>query len=132
MDDLMPHQSIGAPDAAHRRGILTWRPAAGPERPGPGTGLLPIGIGTGRDGLMYRPPSAAGPMPLLVMLHGAGASASDVMPMVSSAAEQFGVLVLAPDSRGGIWDLIRHDYGPDVAFLDHALHERFDFGSVDP
>src|SRR3954447_20626079 len=132
MTDLMPHQPVGAPDATHRQGILTWRPAAGPEHPGPRVGLFPIGIGTGRDGLMYRPPLVAEPTPLLVMLHGAGASASDVMPMVSSTAERFGVVVLAPDSRGGTWDFIRHGYGPDVAFLDRALHERFGSGSVDP
>jgi phospholipase/carboxylesterase len=132
MTDLMPYQPVGAPDATHRQGILTWRPAAGPEHPGPRAGLFPIGIGTERDGLMYRPPLVAEPTPLLVMLHGAGASASDVMPMVSSAAERFGVVVLAPDSRGGTWDFIRHGYGPDVAFLDRALHERFGSGSVDP
>ena len=66
------------------------------------------------------------------MLHGAGASAHDVMPMVSPCADERSVLVLAPDVRGATWDLIQRDYGPDVAFLDHALEEVFRTYAVDP
>jgi phospholipase/carboxylesterase len=97
-------------------------------------GVVPIGLGTGRDGLVHLPSSARrdAPLPLLVMLHGAGASAFHVMPMVSDCAERLAVLILAPDSRGATWDVIRREYGPDVAFLDRALNGLFRTRAVDP
>ncbi|MGE3282762.1 MAG: alpha/beta hydrolase [Alphaproteobacteria bacterium] len=66
------------------------------------------------------------------MLHGAGASASNVMPIVADNAEAHGVVVLAPDSRGRSWDVIHADYGEDVAFLDRALGEVFRTCMIDP
>jgi predicted esterase len=95
---------------------------------------MPIGLGTGRDGLVLVPETAGQgrPLPLLVMLHGAGASAFDVMPMVSACAAHHSVLVLAPDSRGRTWDVILRDYGPDVAFLDRALDRLARDHAVDP
>jgi predicted esterase len=66
------------------------------------------------------------------MLHGAGSSASDVMPIVADGAEAHGIVVLAPDSRGATWDVIRQDYGEDVAFLDGALGEVFRTCTIDP
>ena len=105
------------------QGILTARPSdrasAGRHRPGTSS----LNVGDDRDGLMHVPegiePGRAAP--LLVMLHGAGASSSDVMPMVVDAANQHSVLVVAPDSRGDTWDMLRRGYGPDVEFLDHVL-----------
>ena len=72
------------------------------------------------------------PAPLVIMLHGAGASAHDVMPMVTPFADERSVLVLAPDARGAAWDLIQEGYGPDVAFLDRALEKVFRTHAVDP
>ena len=66
------------------------------------------------------------------MLHGAGGSAANVMPIVADAAEAHGVIVLAPDSRGVTWDVIREDYGEDVAFLDRALGVVFRTCMIDP
>ena len=48
------------------------------------------------------------------------------------AAEAHGIVVLAPDSRGGTWDVIREDYGEDVAFIDRALGEVFHTCRIDP
>ncbi len=97
-------------------------------------GTRPLGLGTGRDGLLHVPlylePDVASP--LVIMLHGAGAWAGDVMPMVAAAADRQTVLVLAPDARGATWDVIQRDYGPDVAFLDHALERLFETYAVDP
>ncbi|MGH1570436.1 hypothetical protein ACRAWG_06895 [Methylobacterium sp. P31] len=66
----------------------------------PGRGTRSLGLVTGRDGLVHGPAQSAPdrPMPLLVMLHGAGASAQDVMPLVVDAADTHGILVLAPDA----------------------------------
>jgi len=54
------------------------------------------------------------------------------MSIVADAAEAHGVVVLAPDSRGGTWDVIREDYGEDVAFLDRAIKEVFRTCRIDP
>ncbi len=51
---------------------------------------------------------------------------------MADAAETHGVVVLAPDSRGITWDVIRDDYGADVAFLDRALAEVFQNCTIDP
>ena len=48
------------------------------------------------------------------------------------AADDAGVAVLAPDSRGSTWDAIRGSFGPDVTFLDRALERVFDTVAVDP
>ena len=121
-------------DAADARGILSARPDATGGSGSSGRGTRFIGFGQERDGLLHVPASLDPhrPAPLVIMLHGAGASAHDVMPMVSSCADEHAVLVLAPDSRGATWDLIQRDYGPDVAFLERALADAFRTYAVDP
>src|SRR5207247_1244714 len=74
---------------------------------------------------------ASTPLPLLVLLHGAGGSGAGVLRRVGAAADQAGVAVLAPDSRDSTWDGIRSGFGPDVAFIDRALARVFDVVAVD-
>ena len=109
--------------AAHGR--LTARPGGPPSGAmAVDPGLHRLGFGTSRDGLFYVPGgcSAGRPAPLFVMLHGAGGTAAQVVPMVKEAAERHRVVVLALDSRDrSTWDVIRGGYGPDVSFLDRAL-----------
>jgi phospholipase/carboxylesterase len=119
----------------------------------PGTHRL--GLGRSRDGLLYVPkgidPRALSP--LLVMMHGAGNQAR-AMQFTFPLAEEFRVVVLAPDSRGTTWDAIlgmagvetdscieigpehasaANDwYGPDVRFLDRALAHTFARCAIDP
>jgi phospholipase/carboxylesterase len=128
----MPTENAHSPNA-HSQGMLTARPAGNHPRQGT-AGTRKLGSGAERDGLLRIPGSlpADQPAPLLVMLHGAGASASDVMPIVADSAEAHGVIVLAPDSRGVTWDVIREDYGEDVAFLDRTLGEVFQTCTIDP
>jgi predicted esterase len=66
------------------------------------------------------------------MLHGAGASAFDILAMIVEAAERHSVIVLAPDSRGRTWEVIQREYGPDVMFLDRALDQVFRTCAIDP
>ena len=66
------------------------------------------------------------------MLHGAGGTGSQALSLVADRAVRHGVLVLAPDSEGATWDVIRQDYGPDVAFIDRALDRAFRMFTVDP
>jgi phospholipase/carboxylesterase len=96
-------------------------PAAGLSAP-PGTS--PLGLGEGRDGLLHVPRSvaSAGPSPLVVALHGAGGTGAQMVHLLKDAAEEHGVLLLAPDSRDRTWDLITdRGYGVDVEFCEEAL-----------
>ena len=36
-------------------------------------------------------------------------------------AEEAGLIVLAPDSRGPTWDIVSGAFGPDVQYLDRSL-----------
>ena len=130
-DDGAPREGTAARDR-HRRGILSWRPAGTAGVPG-AAGTMPLRLESSRDGLVHIPASASsgGPRPLLVMFHGAGGSAADVLPLVVDQAERHGVMVLAPDSRGTSWDIIHAGYGPDVTFLDRALDSAFGHRGVD-
>ena len=115
------------------QGLLLAKPGSLGTTRSPAAGTFPIGLGHTRDGLLHVPTSwsAEEPGPLLVMLHGAGGSAAQVLPAVREAAERHGVLVLVPDSRDTTWDVIRGGYGPDVAFIDLALAEAFATFAVD-
>ena len=50
---------------------------------------------------------------------------------IGPAADQAGIAVLAPDSRGTTWDAIRERFGEDVAFLNRALEHVFERLPVD-
>jgi len=115
-----------APDAANGR--LRYRTApSGEERtsdPRPverGT-FEALGLGRGRDGLVYIPDSApTRGLPVLVFLHGAGGNAGRELRAVVAAADRYGVALVAPDSRGATWDVLEGGYGPDIEFLDRVL-----------
>lgn len=89
----------------------------------PGGRDEPLGVGAERDGVLYVPETAAPGAPLLVFLHGATGTGRSHMRLLLGAADRYGVIVVAPDSRdGGSWDLIAAAaFGPDVAFLDQVL-----------
>jgi predicted esterase len=111
---------------------LSARPVA-PSRQPPAPGTHPLGLGNRRDALLVVPPHAAPGAPLIVGLHGAGGTGRQMADLLAAEAARRGLLVLAPDSRGTTWDVIRGGYGPDVAFLDEALaavFARFAVGAV--
>lgn len=109
---------------------LTARPGTPSVTPTPG--LTELGLGTQRDGLLYVPStySADTPAPLFVALHGAG-GAGENWASYPDRAEARGMVFLAPDSRGGTWDVVLGDFGPDVEFLDLALQHVFDRCAID-
>ncbi|HJQ00467.1 MAG TPA: hypothetical protein VJ851_02600 [Jatrophihabitans sp.] len=80
----------------------------------------------GPAAVLFVPSSLLPTNPLLVFFHGAGGSAATSLPLVQSAAEQHGCLVLLPTSTGRTWDFIVDGWGPDVACIDAALAVVFD------
>jgi predicted esterase len=92
-----------------------------------------LGLDRERDAILQLPKTAAdSPLPLLLMLHGAGQSADDMFWYLGTAHEEAGVAVLAPNSRDYSWDAIRDDFGPDVDFLNRALERALDSALIDP
>lgn len=119
---------------------LTARPGARRGAPKEGQdasrpGLVPLGLGRGRDGLLhvpsgYRPDR---PAPLMVFLHGAHGSARSALAPLQPVTGEAGIVLLVVDSRGGTWDMIAsRRFGPDVAFLDRALGLAFERCAIDP
>ena len=116
-----------------RAGVLHARPQSS-VGDGGAHGAQALGLASGRDGLLYAPKrnDAAQPAPLLVLLHGAGGQATQLVDRFAESAEARGYLILAPESRGRTWDVILGGYGPDVAFIDRALGQVFERYAVDP
>src|SRR5262249_25951476 len=99
---------------------LTARPKAGVAA---SLASGPLGLANvERDGVVQVPSTMPdGPVPLLLFLHGATQSGTGMLRRIGPLADQAGVAVLAPDSRGTTWDAIRERFGDDVAFLNRAL-----------
>jgi phospholipase/carboxylesterase len=135
---------VDSPEA--RRGTLLARPRSGVTTLE--SGLRRLGVGSARDAVLRLPPSVGSqPMPLLVLLHGAGGDGEHflrrLLPMASAAR----VALLAPDSRNSTWDAVLPVYrtlidaidpephlmgfGPDVVFLDQVLEQVFQVVAVD-
>jgi predicted esterase len=112
-----------------RDGRLTARPGAAGATPAGGSRRL--GLENGRDATLHLPDAAGSPAPLLVLLHGAGGNGDAILRRLGAAADEAGVAVLAPDSRGSTWDAIRGDFGPDVAYLNRALDRVFETLAID-
>jgi phospholipase/carboxylesterase len=111
---------------------LAARPVAPTKKVTPG--LQSLGLARERDALLYVPAGhvAERAAPLAVMLHGAGGTAEQGMSLVRGLADAAGLVVLAPASRQQTWDVIRGAYGPDIEFLDAALHATFERCAIDP
>jgi phospholipase/carboxylesterase len=97
-------------------------------------GLHSLEMGGGRDGLLRVPenPALAGaPLPLVIMLHGAGSGAERALRRVLPIADA--ALVMLPESAGSTWDIIEEGgYGPDILRLDAALAAVLAGWPVDP
>src|SRR6185295_13563744 len=93
-----------------------------------------LGISNGlRDGTLFVPksykPGVA--MPLLMMLHGYAGS-GDSMRYTFPLAEEFGVIVIAPESRDLTWGQSAPGFDPDVRYLSAAVREVVDMLDIDP
>jgi phospholipase/carboxylesterase len=96
-------------------------------------GRYPLALGDDRDGFVYIPKNyvPGKPLPLLMMLHGAGNTSLSVQ-YVLPLADELDVIILAPDSRDErTWDGVLRSWGPDVDFMADALAQTASRYNVD-
>ncbi len=114
-------------------GRLTARPnLAPPQPPAPRAGdFTPLGL-DGRDAILYAPKSFSPQtaLPLLVILHGSGGNAREMVEVLAGEADKRGLLVMAPSSRGGTWDVRHAPACDDTLFIDRALARTFASATV--
>jgi phospholipase/carboxylesterase len=119
--------------AEAQQGRITTRP---PHRPRLSftAGLERLQVDGGAGGLVYVPAGVGPelPTPLVLLLHGAGATAQHGLDLLIGQADDAGLILVAPSSQGETWDLLLGGYGPDVAWIDRALAEVFQRLPVDP
>ncbi|QNA97943.1 alpha/beta hydrolase [Massilia sp. Se16.2.3] len=116
------HLQVGLPDPGARL------PADAP------TGLQKLDIGSRRDSYLYVPGdyTAQQPLPLVLLLHGAGGHAHDGLHILLHLADQVCLILLAPASHASTRDIIaRRGYGQDLALVDRALAFAFAHYAVD-
>lgn len=79
------------------------------------------------DAIAYVPASAGARPPLLVLLHGAGRRADRMIQYLSAEANQRGIVLLAPTSRGETWDMVSSAEQPPSAYsmLANSMARRF-------
>jgi predicted esterase len=115
-------------------GRLAARPnLASPGPPAPRAGdFTPLGLDA-RDAIVYTPrnfsPQTA--LPLLVILHGSGGNGHEVAQALAGEADKRSLLVLAPSSRGGTWDVRHAPACDDTLFIDRALARTFASAAID-
>ncbi|MDB5792158.1 MAG: hypothetical protein JWQ80_2182 [Massilia sp.] len=118
------------------RGHLSTRPpaaGAGPASPAP-VGLQKLELGSRRDSYIYVPGQYRPdqPMPLVLLLHGAGGHAHDGLRIFLHLADHAGLILVAPASHAPTWDIItRRTYGPDLALVDRTLEHVFTHYAID-
>src|SRR5262249_15140243 len=106
--------------------------ALGQSRP-PGPGQHALKLGDDRDGLVYAPKGyrPGAPLPLLMMLHGAGNTSLSVQ-YTFPLADELNIIILAPDSRDErTWDGVLRSWGPDLEFMASALEQTAGRFSID-
>jgi len=153
----LAHGALGAVGAAVVAAIIAGAPAslraqqapAAPVQPadpaGPQTPAAPqpapipygktkLGLSEGlRDGALYVPKSYRDdtPMPVMVMLHGYSGW-GDELASTFALAEEFGVVVVAPDSRDVTWGRSAPGFDSDVRFISAAFRKAAETLNLDP
>lgn len=126
--------SAGAQLTTHFPTALTAHPSVtGPSLAAGETSLV-------NGAVAYRPASApAGPLPLLVLLHGAGGYPPGFLQKMEPVADRLGIMLVAPHSVGQTWDVVENMAagddpwrGSDARRVDQVLADLFKRSAVDP
>lgn len=135
---------------SNRRGHIDARPSATSTILTPG--VHRIGRRQHRDGVLQLPAMEGdGSLPLLVLFHGAGGSATELLRLLRIEAVSSRAAILAPDAEDRSWDALTPEsqtvldlvdmftgrrplrgFGPDVAFLNQGLAQVFSNVNIDP
>jgi predicted esterase len=121
-----PAQPHAQPAENSRHGRLAVRPYP-PVSISTRTGLRSFEGRAGElAGLAYVPAPVDGPpYRLMLLLHGAGGSPRQGLDLLLSSADEHRLLLVAPKSASGSWDLVVDGFGPDVRRIDRMLDEIF-------
>ena len=105
---------------------------AQPAGPQPAGTRYELKLENTRDGALYVPSGykQGVAMPLVVWLHGAGGT-GNVSNGLALLADEFGFIVLAPDSREWTWGAILGRWEGDLEFLQRALSQTISRYSID-
>jgi phospholipase/carboxylesterase len=135
--------AVPGPSAAQVAGVgdasvaATARLKARPGTPTKGAlpaGLHVLGLDPARDAHLSVPSGIkdGDVVPLIVMFHGKGQPANEVLGEWKRAAARHKCLVLAPSSRDYTWKVDDGPGGPDAQFVDRAMQTVFDHFAVAP
>ncbi|MEP6550104.1 MAG: phospholipase [Gemmatimonadales bacterium] len=117
-------------------GRLTFHPASNHDSTAGKfvAGLHPVFPDKPEGAWVYAPASAATKTkaPVLLLLHGAGGSGVRIIRMLADAADQAGIIIVAPKSVGATWDAMNGPIGADVVNIDRALSRVSLEYNVDP
>ena len=106
------------------------RPRAGATQSS--AGVTNLSFEHDRNAVLFLPQRAAqGPVPLVLMLHGATQNPQIMFDYLGTAPEEAGVAVLAPKSLDTTWDAMGGGFGEDVDFLSTALDRVFASAAID-
>ena len=115
---------------------LLREPRASAQEPAPSAapyGQSRLGISDDdRDATLYIPKSykPGVPMPLMMMLHGFAGTGEGVRGMFP-LAEEFGVIMIAPESRGLTWGRSIPGFDADVRYLGPAYRRVAEIVDID-
>lgn len=87
-------------------------------------GTRPLEVNEERIGLVHvtrAHPATGEEWTLVVLFHGGGADANDILPLLVDVPARGPTIVVAPDSVASTWDLLHGRLGPDLRRLDAAL-----------
>jgi phospholipase/carboxylesterase len=82
-----------------------------------------LGLDEGdRDGVVYIPGSTNDRGALMLLFHGFSGNGRGAIEAVRTQAARYGVIVVAPDSRGQTWDILeKGHFGPDLTFINRVM-----------